>query len=92
MLQLTSHPDDLSPAVRLLRAGELVALPFETVYGLAGDATNPDAVRAIFQAKGRPADHPLIVHVASADQLPDWAADVPQAAWRLAQLLNQTLG
>ncbi len=84
MLQLTSSPRDLSTAVNLLGAGELVALPFETVYGLAGDATNPDALRAIFRAKGRPADHPLIVHLASAEQLPDWAAAVPEAAWRLA--------
>lgn len=84
MLQLTSRPRALSTAVNLLRAGELVALPFETVYGLAGDATNPDALRAIFRAKGRPADHPLIVHLASAEQLPDWAAAVPEAAWRLA--------
>lgn len=84
MLQLTPSPDDLSTAVNLLRSGELVALPFETVYGLAGDATNPDALRAIFHAKGRPADHPLIVHLASADQLPDWAAEVPEAACRLA--------
>jgi L-threonylcarbamoyladenylate synthase len=86
MLQLTSSPRALSTAVNLLRAGELVALPFETVYGLAGDATNPDALRAIFRAKGRPADHPLIVHLASAEQLPDWAAAVPEAAWRLASV------
>jgi len=84
VLQLTSSPDDLSTAVNLLLAGELVALPFETVYGLAADATNPDALRAIFRAKGRPADHPLIVHLAAAGQLPDWAAEVPEAAWRLA--------
>jgi len=84
MLQLTSSPDDLSTATNLLRAGELVALPFETVYGLAADATNPDAVRAIFRAKDRPADHPLIVHLAAAEQLLDWAAEVPEAARRLA--------
>jgi len=84
MLKLTSSPDDLSTAVDLLQAGELVALPFETVYGLTGDATNPDALRAIFRAKGRPPDHPLIVHLASAEQLPDWAAEVPDTAWQLA--------
>ena len=54
MLQLGSSPDDLSTAVKLLAAGEIVALPFETVYGLAADATNPDALRRIFLAKGRP--------------------------------------
>ena len=84
MLQLTSHPDDLSTAVNLLRAGELVALPFETVYGLAADATNPDALRAIFRAKGRPADHPLIVHLAATEQLSDWVTEVPEVVWRLA--------
>lgn len=82
MLHLTSSPDDLATAVNLLRAGELVALPSETVYGLAADATNTDAVRAIFRAKGRPADHPLIAHLAAAEQMPDWAADVPKVAWR----------
>lgn len=84
MLHLTSDPDDLTTAVTLLRGGELVALPTETVYGLAADATNPDAIRAVFRAKGRPADHPLIVHLAAAEQLSDWVADVPEMAWQLA--------
>jgi len=84
MLHLTSSPDDLTTAVNLLRAGELVALPSETVYGLAADATNPDALRAIFRAKGRPANHPLIVHLAAARQLTDWVAEAPEAVWRLA--------
>jgi len=84
MLHLTSSANDLSVAVNLLRVGELVALPTETVYGLAADATNPDALRAIFHAKGRPADHPLIVHLSDAEQLSDWADFVPEAAWRLA--------
>jgi len=84
MLYLGSSEDDLTAAVHLLRAGKLVALPTETVYGLAADATSPDAVRAIFHAKGRPADHPLIVHLAAAEQLPFWACEVPEAAWILA--------
>ena len=84
MLYLTSSAGDVTAAVDRLRAGELVALPTETVYGLAADATNPDAVRAIFHAKCRPADHPLIVHIAGAEQLPIWADKVPEAAWRLA--------
>lgn len=84
MLHLTSSADDLSIAVKLLRTGGLVALPTETVYGLAADATNPDALRAIFHAKGRPADHPLIVHLPDAEQLSDWADFVPETAWRLA--------
>lgn len=84
MLHLTADAGDLTIAVDLLRAGKLVALPTETVYGLAADATNPGAVRAIFHAKGRPPAHPLIVHLAEAGQLPEWADAVPQTAWRLA--------
>jgi len=71
-------------AVTLLRQGRLVAFPTETVYGLGADASNPDAVRRIFQAKGRPADHPLIVHIPSVDCLNDWALTVPETAQRLA--------
>lgn len=59
-------------AVDLLRAGELIGLPTETVYGLAADASNPVAVRKIFSLKGRPADHPVIVHLASSIQLDEW--------------------
>ena len=71
-------------AANLLRQGRLVAFPTETVYGLGADASNPDAVRRIFQAKGRPADHPLIVHIPSVDSLNDWALTVPDAAKQLA--------
>ena len=73
-------------ALEILRNGGLVAIPTETVYGLAGDASNEAAVRRIFAAKGRPTDHPLIVHVATADQLGDWAATVPPAAAVLADM------
>ena len=79
-----ARPEDLEEAVRLLRAGRLVAVPTETVYGLAADAANPEAVRGIFVAKQRPAYHPLIVHLAGAGQLSRWARDIPDAAWRLA--------
>ncbi|MEN9646344.1 MAG: hypothetical protein RL238_3013 [Actinomycetota bacterium] len=71
-------------ALDVIRAGGLVAIPTETVYGLAADASNDAAVRRIFAAKGRPADHPLIVHVARPEQLGDWAAEVPTAAAVLA--------
>ncbi|MDD5319898.1 MAG: L-threonylcarbamoyladenylate synthase [Methylococcales bacterium] len=71
-------------AANLLRQGRLVAFPTETVYGLGADASKPDAVRRIFQAKGRPADHPLIVHIPSVDCLNDWALTVPDAAYQLA--------
>jgi L-threonylcarbamoyladenylate synthase len=71
-------------AANLLRGG-LVAFPTETVYGLGADACNAEAVARIYAAKGRPADHPLIVHVASMDGLGDWAADVPAYAIALAR-------
>jgi len=71
-------------AADLLRKGRLVAFPTETVYGLGADAANPEAVRRIFQVKGRPSNHPLIVHLGSPDQLDDWAVEVPEAARRLA--------
>ena len=76
---------DFSRAVELLQAGELVAFPTETVYGLGADAANPEAVAKIFAAKGRPADHPLIVHLAGAAYLDRWAIDIPPAAWDLAE-------
>ena len=72
-------------AVSLLQAGELVGIPTETVYGLGADAANPEAVAKIFAAKGRPADHPLIVHLPGHDWLARWAVDVPDIAWELAE-------
>jgi L-threonylcarbamoyladenylate synthase len=75
----------IAKAVAVLRAGRLVAFPTETVYGLGADASQPDAVGRIFSAKGRPADHPLIVHLASAAQLDAWAREIPDAARRLAE-------
>ena len=72
-------------AVAVLRRGGLVAIPTETVYGLGADARNPQAVARVFAAKGRPADHPLIVHLANASCLTDWARDIPRAASQLAE-------
>lgn len=77
--------DDIRRAVELLRQGELVALPTETVYGLGADALNPDAVARIFAAKERPADHPLIVHLPDAEQLTTWAREIPKEAIALAR-------
>lgn len=77
--------ENIARALALLNAGELVAIPTETVYGLAADARNPAAVAKIFAAKGRPRQHPLIVHLADAAQLDDWASEVPPAARALAQ-------
>jgi len=71
---------ELDDAVAIIRSAGLVAIPTETVYGLAADASNEVAVRRIFAAKGRPADHPLIVHLGDVEQLTDWAAEVPDAA------------
>jgi L-threonylcarbamoyladenylate synthase len=75
----------MSDAASVLLAGGLVAFPTETVYGLGADACNPAAVARIYSVKGRPADHPLIVHVASMDGLGDWARDVPTYAIALAR-------
>ena len=78
-------PENLDYAARLLRDGQLVSFPTETVYGLGADAHNADAVRRIFAAKARPADHPLIVHIADASVLPRWTRVVPAAARALAE-------
>jgi L-threonylcarbamoyladenylate synthase len=75
---------NLARAVELLRAGEVVAFPTETVYGLGADATNAGAVAKIYALKGRPAAHPVIVHLAEAGRLDEWAVDVPAGARRLA--------
>jgi L-threonylcarbamoyladenylate synthase len=77
---------DIGRAVGILREGGLVAFPTETVYGLGADAANPDAVQKIFTAKGRPADHPLIVHIPEAGQMEEWAREIPQEARTLASL------
>lgn len=79
----TVGPDAITQAAHLLEEGKLVAIPTETVYGLAADANNPAAVAAIFKAKGRPSHHPLIVHVARDADLSHWAIDIPPAAQQL---------
>ncbi len=76
---------EIETAVQALRDGELVAFPTETVYGLGANAQNPAAVRKIFEAKGRPAAHPVIVHLDSPRFLHRWVREVPQAASRLAE-------
>jgi len=76
---------DIEHAVAVLRAGGLVAFPTETVYGLGADAGNPQAVRKIFEVKGRPATHPVIVHLADAVQTANWAREVPEAARTLSR-------
>jgi len=76
----------IEQAVALLRAGKLVAFPTETVYGLGADASNASAIRAVFKAKQRPADHPLILHLADTSALKHWANIVPREAWQLAEV------
>lgn len=90
---MSKHPIDgvdidpaaIAAAARALEAGQLVAFPTETVYGLGADAENPQAVAAIYAAKGRPQDHPVIVHLAPEAPLGYWAADIPPEAHALAE-------
>jgi L-threonylcarbamoyladenylate synthase len=75
----------MASAAKHLMAGDLVAFPTETVYGLGADASNSKAVARIYSVKGRPNDHPLIVHIASMDRMGDWASEVPEYAIALAR-------
>lgn len=77
---------NVTKAAKIIQEGGLVAFPTETVYGLGADARNPEAVKRIFEAKGRPSDHPLIIHIAKAEQMSEWAQDIPQLAWQLAEV------
>jgi L-threonylcarbamoyladenylate synthase len=77
--------DAIALAAEKLRAGGLVAFPTETVYGLGADATNPEAVARIYRVKGRPHDHPVIVHLSDLSQLDQWASDIPEYAIILAR-------
>ncbi|MDF2939562.1 MAG: Sua5/YciO/YrdC/YwlC family protein [Gammaproteobacteria bacterium] len=78
--------DPIQQAVKILQQGGLVAMPTETVYGLAADASNPKAIKKIYEAKGRPSSHPVIVHLASIDQIDDWAIGVSES---IKQALSQ---
>ncbi|MFD5542826.1 L-threonylcarbamoyladenylate synthase [Streptomyces sp. NPDC127079] len=84
MTRVTATTTDIETAAGVLRAGGLVALPTETVYGLGANAEDPAAVARIFQVKGRPPSHPLIVHIGGADHLDDWVEEVPATARLLA--------
>jgi len=76
---------DIKDAASNLIVGDLVAFPTETVYGLGADATNIEAVARIYEAKGRPAGHPVIVHISSASNLDKWASDIPEYAFKLSR-------
>jgi L-threonylcarbamoyladenylate synthase len=77
--------ETIRDAAAALRAGHLVAFPTETVYGLGADARNPTAVKRIYEVKGRPSDHPLIVHISSINQLGKWASEIPDYAITLGR-------
>lgn len=79
------QPDEIDEAISLLKAGEIVALPTETVYGLAADAKNESAIKKIFIAKNRPTNHPLIVHIDSFDRMQEWTDEIPDYAYRLSE-------
>lgn len=84
--QPEGYEEPIAAAARLIRAGELVAIPTETVYGLGADALNPEAVAAIYAAKGRPSDNPLIIHVPNdVSWLDRYCVEVPELAYRLAE-------
>jgi L-threonylcarbamoyladenylate synthase len=77
--------ETIASAAKALADGHLVAFPTETVYGLGADATNPDAIARIYSTKGRPADHPLIIHIPSIDAMGEWAVDISHYAISLAR-------
>ena len=83
-LYLTTAETDIARAADIIRRGGLVGFPTETVYGLGGNALDPQAAKAIYAAKGRPSDNPLIVHIAKAEEMGALAASVPENAWKLA--------
>ena len=86
-MQIISNPSqvEIKKAAQALKDGHLVAFPTETVYGLGADATNEKAVSRVYSVKGRPTDHPLIVHISSINQLGKWAIDIPEYAIKLAE-------
>lgn len=82
---LTSSDEDIAQAAEIISGGGIVGMPTETVYGLAADAEDPEAVKKIFEAKGRPQDNPLIVHLADISQIEKFARNIPAIAYRLAE-------
>ncbi|MBR1433151.1 L-threonylcarbamoyladenylate synthase [Ruminococcus sp.] len=82
---LSDRESDLIKAAEFIKSGEIVGIPTETVYGLGADASNEEAVAKVFQAKGRPADNPLIVHLADFSQAVDYTKSIPELAYKLAE-------
>lgn len=83
---MSEENQQIEEAVKALSAGLLVAFPTETVYGLGADASNPEALKRLYAAKGRPEKHPVIVHIHRAEDMDKWASSVPDAAHILAKL------
>lgn len=86
MTQRAATPGEIDHAAQVLFDGDLVAFPTETVYGLGADADSPEAVAKIYRAKGRPSHHPVIVHVAQAQDIEHWCRDIAPQAWELARV------
>lgn len=79
------HPKDIETAIKGIKTGELIAFPTETVYGLGADATNENSVKKVYQAKGRPSDNPLIVHVSNREQIELFVESIPEKAINLME-------
>ena len=80
-----AHPNTAALAAQLIRSGELVAIPTETVYGLGANGLDEQAVVKIFEAKGRPQDNPLILHISGPEEMDTYCHSIPQAAYDLAE-------
>lgn len=85
MTEIVKARDGIDRAAEIIKKGDLVVFPTETVYGLGADAFNADAVKKIFVAKGRPQDNPLIVHISSIDQVAEIASEIPDAFYKIAE-------
>jgi L-threonylcarbamoyladenylate synthase len=85
MFVCVPDPANIKLAAQFLYEDKLVAFPTETVYGLGANAESPDAIACLYKTKGRPGDHPVIVHVGSIGQLSNWASDIPQSAFKLGE-------
>lgn len=83
--ETTEISSNIHQAVKVLKSSGLVAFPTETVYGLGANARDCEAVKRIFEVKGRPSDHPVIVHISKAEQMHEWAQNIPAVAWQLAK-------
>ena len=85
LLLSAAEQDTAQIAAQLIQRGELVAIPTETVYGLGANGLDENAVMKIFQAKGRPQDNPLILHLADASQMANYCQNIPESAYLLAE-------